>query len=97
MLSAIRIGKSTLARALVGVWQPQQGTVRTTKLIYSNGAESDYVHMGYLPQDIELFNGSVAENIARFNDADSEQVIEAAKLAGVHEMILHLPKGWRHI
>ncbi len=88
-------GKSTLARALVGVWQPQQGTVRIDNAdIQQWSRERLGAHMGYLPQDIELFNGSVAENIARFNDVDSEQVIEAAKLAGVHEMILHLPKGY---
>lgn len=88
-------GKSTLARALVGVWQPQQGTVRIDDAdIQQWSRERLGVHMGYLPQDIELFNGSVAENIARFNDIDSEQVIAAAKLAGVHEMILHLPKGY---
>lgn len=88
-------GKSTLARALVGVWQPQQGTVRIDNAdIQQWSRERLGAHMGYLPQDIELFNGSVAENIARFNDVDSEQVIAAAKLAGVHEMILHLPKGY---
>lgn len=88
-------GKSTLARALVGVWRPQQGTVRIDNADIQQWSRDRLgMHMGYLPQDIELFNGSVAENIARFNDVDSEQVIAAAKLAGVHEMILHLPKGY---
>lgn len=88
-------GKSTLARALVGVWRPQQGTVRIDNADIQQWSRDRLgMHMGYLPQDIELFNGSVAENIARFNDVDSEQVIAAAKLAGVHEMILHLPNGY---
>ncbi|WP_316678175.1 type I secretion system permease/ATPase [uncultured Tolumonas sp.] len=88
-------GKSTLARALVGVWRPQQGTVRIDNADIQQWSRDRLgIHMGYLPQDIELFNGSVAENIARFNDVDSEQVIAAAKLAGVHEMILHLPNGY---
>ena len=88
-------GKSTLARLLVGVWRPQVGTVRL------DGAAIQYwdkaqlgPHIGYLPQDVELFAGSVAENIARFAEPDSAQVITAAKAAGVHELILSLPQGY---
>jgi ATP-binding cassette subfamily C exporter for protease/lipase len=88
-------GKSTLARALVGVWAPQSGAVRL------DGAE---VHrwdraqlgpwIGYLPQDVELFEGTLAENIARFGPVDAERVIRAARRAGVHDLVLHLPQGY---
>ena len=88
-------GKSTLARLLVGVWQPLQGTIRL------DGADmaswpSDRLgpYIGYLPQDIELFAGSIADNIARLDEPDSEKVIKAAQLAGLHEMILQMPKGY---
>jgi PrtD family type I secretion system ABC transporter len=88
-------GKSTLARLLVGAWKPQQGTIRI------DGADlaswpSDRLgkHIGYLPQDIELFAGSIADNIARLEEPDSEMVIEAAKIAGLHEMILQMPNGY---
>lgn len=88
-------GKSTFMRLVVGVWQAQRGKVRI------DGADINHYdkellgpHIGYLPQTIELFAGSVAENISRFGDLDSEKVINAAKLAGVHDMILQLPKGY---
>lgn len=88
-------GKSTLARALLGVWAPQHGVVRL------DGADIEVwnkhalgPHLGYLPQDIELFEGSIAENIARFGEVDAEKVILAARMAGVHEMILLLPDGY---
>lgn len=91
-------GKSTLARAIVGVWLPlpRGGHVRL------DGATLDQFptealgkDIGYLPQDIELFDGSVSQNIARLDaEADSEAVIEAARLAGCHEMILQLPEGY---
>lgn len=88
-------GKSTLSRILVGVWKPIQGDVRVDGADISNwppGKLGKYV--GYLPQDIELFNGTVAENIARLDDPDSEKVIGAAKLAGLHETILQLSNGY---
>jgi ATP-binding cassette, subfamily C, bacterial PrsD len=89
-------GKSTLARALIGVWSPTRGSVRL------DGASLDQwdssalgPHIGYLPQDIELFDGTVAENIARFDrDVSTENVIKAARAADAHDMILQLPQGY---
>jgi ATP-binding cassette subfamily C exporter for protease/lipase len=88
-------GKSTLARVMVGVWPAVVGTVRLDGAdIHQWDKDQLGPHVGYLPQDIELFGGSIAENIARFGQIESEKVIEAATLAGVHEMILRLPQGY---
>nr|WP_244470257.1 type I secretion system permease/ATPase [Microvirga vignae] len=89
-------GKSTLARALVGVWPAMRGEVRLDGAALDQW-EPDALgrHIGYLPQDVELFEGTVAENIARFQPkAKPEDIIAAAKAAGAHELILNLPDGY---
>ena len=88
-------GKSSLARVLVGVWQASAGAVLLDGSELAHWDPQDLGrHLGYLPQDVELFAGSVAENIARFGAIDDRAVIAAAQLAGCHELIQNLPDGY---
>jgi PrtD family type I secretion system ABC transporter len=88
-------GKSTLARLLTGVWSPSTGVIRLDGADVSYWPRSDLgPSIGYVPQDVELFEGSAAENIARLGAVDSEAVVAAAKRANAHEMILALPQGY---
>ena len=88
-------GKSTLARVLMGIWPDTSGTVVLDGLPLDGWDRSELgPHLGYLPQDIELFDGTLAENIARFGKIDPDLVIEAARNAGLHDMILRFPKGY---
>jgi len=88
-------GKSSLARVILGLWPLVQGKVRLDNAdIYQWEKQELGKFIGYLPQDIELFEGTISQNIARFNEVDAEKVVVAAKKAGVHEMILRLPDGY---
>jgi PrtD family type I secretion system ABC transporter len=89
-------GKSSLARMLVGVWAPARGTVRLDGATFDQWSQEALGrHIGYLPQDVELFPGNVAQNIARFEDPPNpEAVLAAAQAAGVHELIVNLPDGY---
>lgn len=88
-------GKSTLARVLMGIWPQVEGEVLLDGLPLSGWNRIELgPHVGYLPQDVELFDGTIAENIARFSQVDSEKVIAAARCAGLHEMILRFPNGY---
>ena len=88
-------GKSSLARALLGVWPAISGSIRLDGADISQwDREALGPHIGYLPQTIELFSGTVKENIARFGDIDADEVVSAAKKAGVHDLILKLPEGY---
>jgi ATP-binding cassette, subfamily C, bacterial EexD len=88
-------GKSTLARAVLGVWSASAGSVRLdgADIRHWNRHELG-PYLGYLPQDIELLDGTVGQNIARFGEVDAAQVVAAAQRAGVHEMVLRLPQGY---
>ena len=88
-------GKSTLARVLLGIWPDVSGEVLLDErpIDHWNRIELG-PYLGYLPQDIELFDGTVAENIARFSEPDPQKVIAAAQEAGLHDMILHFQNGY---
>lgn len=88
-------GKSTLARLMVGVWNPQSGAVRIDGADIASWPRSRLgPHLGYVPQDVELFASSVADNIARLGTVDSEALIAAARQAGAHELILSFAQGY---
>ncbi len=95
VLGASGAGKSTLVRVLLGIWPTLQGVVRLDGADMHRWERADLgPHIGYLPQSVELFRGSVADNITRFGAPDSQKVIEAARQAGVHELILSLAQGY---
>ncbi len=88
-------GKSSLLRALVGVWRPSRGVVRYDAADLQNlNAEELGPYIGFMPQSIELLDGTIASNISRFGDINAEEVVAAAKKAGIHELILKFPDGY---
>ncbi|TNF03688.1 MAG: type I secretion system permease/ATPase [Sphingomonadales bacterium] len=88
-------GKTTLSRILLGIMRPGQGSVRLDGMDVSKWQRQDLgPHIGYLPQDVELFSGTVAQNIARFTACEDNEIIRAARMAGCHQMILNLPNGY---
>jgi PrtD family type I secretion system ABC transporter len=96
MLGASASGKTSLSKALVGIWSARSGEVRLDGGALDQWRNSDLGrYIGYLPQDVALFDGTVAENICRFDEtARSEAILKAARIAGVHEIILRLPEGY---
>jgi PrtD family type I secretion system ABC transporter len=96
LLGASASGKTSLSKALVGIWASQGGVVRLDGAALDQWSNEDLGrYIGYLPQDVALFDGTVAENICRFDDhATSDQVLRAAQIAGVHDIVLRLPEGY---
>ena len=89
------VGKSCLARTLMGVWQPAKGSVRLDGVEISSWAREEVgPYLGYVPQEVEFFTGTIAENIARFGDVEPNEVVEAAQLVGIHLTILQMPNGY---
>lgn len=89
-------GKSSLVRAIAGIWLPVRGTVRLDGATLDQWSPEELgKHIGYLPQDVQLFDGTIAENIARFEpQAPSDKILAAARAAGVHDLVIHLPEGY---
>ncbi|WP_409410898.1 type I secretion system permease/ATPase [Bradyrhizobium sp. sBnM-33] len=96
LLGASASGKTSLSRALVGIWPAKEGVVRLDGAAIDQWRNEDLGrHIGYLPQDVALLEGTVAENICRFDErATSEAILKAAQIAGVHDLILRLPQGY---
>jgi len=89
-------GKTSLAKTLLGIWPPQAGKVRLDGVDVHNWEKSELGrHLGYLPQGVELLEGTLADNIARFGEADPAQIEQAARLVGLHEFIAALPQGYQ--
>lgn len=88
-------GKSTFARTVLGIYRPEKGNVRMDGADIHNWERMQKgAFLGYMPQDVELLDGTISENIARFGEIDADKIVEAAQMAGIHEMILHLPEGY---
>lgn len=89
-------GKSSLVRAIAGIWLPVRGTVRLDGATLDQWSPEELGnHVGYLPQDVQLFDGTIAENISRFEpQAPSDKILAAARAAGVHDLVIHLPEGY---
>jgi PrtD family type I secretion system ABC transporter len=95
IIGASAAGKSSLLKLITGIWPPRDGTVRIDGADMKSWPRDELgPHLGYLPQDVSLIEGTIAENISRHGEIDSEKVIEAAKAAGVHDMILHMANGY---
>jgi ATP-binding cassette, subfamily C, bacterial PrsD len=96
LLGASASGKTSLSKVLVGIWPAAHGVVRLDGAAIDQWRNEDLGrHVGYLPQDVALFDGTVAENICRFDErAESDAILKAARIAGVHDLILGLPQGY---
>lgn len=95
LIGPVSAGKSTLVKLICGIWKPRAGVVRLDNADVYHWNRNDFGrHVGYLPQDAEIFSGTVRHNIARFGDATDEEIVAAAELAGLHALILRMAKGY---